>query len=67
MTTSGTTPRPGISQKITRTLDPCVVLMKEMVGQYADEWKDRGGIFSLAQGKYLKANQGKSQHRFDVT
>jgi aspartate/methionine/tyrosine aminotransferase len=24
--------------------------MKSMVGQYADEWKDKGGIFSLAQG-----------------
>lgn len=24
--------------------------MKELVGRYADLWKDRGGIFSLAQG-----------------
>jgi aspartate/methionine/tyrosine aminotransferase len=24
--------------------------MKDMIGQYADEWKDRGGIYSLAQG-----------------
>jgi len=50
MTSSTPTTRPAVSQKITNTLDPCVVLMKEMVGQYADEWKDKGGIFSLAQG-----------------
>ena len=24
--------------------------MKELIGQYADEWKDRDGIYSLAQG-----------------
>lgn len=24
--------------------------MKEMIGQDADKWKDKGGIFSLAQG-----------------
>jgi aromatic aminotransferase len=41
---------PGISSKIQRTLDPCVVLMKDLIGQYAHDWKDRGGIFSLAQG-----------------
>ena len=39
-----------LSPKIKNTLDPCVVLMKEMIGQYADDWKDKGGIFSLAQG-----------------
>jgi aspartate/methionine/tyrosine aminotransferase len=41
---------PTLSGKIQRTLDPCVVLMKDMIGQYSDEWKDRGGIYSLAQG-----------------
>ena len=41
---------PPISTKVERTLDPCVVLMKELIGQYADLWKDKGGIFSLAQG-----------------
>jgi DNA-binding transcriptional MocR family regulator len=41
---------PSLSGKIQRTLDPCVVLMKDMIGQYAAEWKDRGGIYSLAQG-----------------
>jgi len=41
---------PRLSGKIRRTLDPCVVLMKEMIGQYASSWEDRGGIHSLAQG-----------------
>jgi len=41
---------PSISSNVERTLDPCVVLMKELVGQYADLWEDKGGIFSLAQG-----------------
>lgn len=47
---NGVSTRPTLSRKIECTLDPCVVLMKEMIGQYADEWKDKGGIFSLAQG-----------------
>ena len=54
MTTSSsdttTTRLPAISPKIKLTLDPCVVLMKEMIGQYATEWNKKGGIFSLAQG-----------------
>jgi aspartate/methionine/tyrosine aminotransferase len=41
---------PSLSKKVRATLDPCVVLMKDLIGQYADLWKDRGGIFSLAQG-----------------
>ena len=41
---------PPLSTKIRGTLDPCVVLMKDLVGQYAPAWKDKGGIFSLAQG-----------------
>jgi aspartate/methionine/tyrosine aminotransferase len=41
---------PTISSKIQSTLDPCVVLMKAMIGQYAAEWEAKGGIFSLAQG-----------------
>lgn len=24
--------------------------MKELVGQYTEQWQDKGGIFSLAQG-----------------
>lgn len=36
--------------KVQETLDPCVVLMKKMISEYELEWKDRGGIFSLAQG-----------------
>lgn len=50
MTSSVTKTLPTLSRKIQRTLDPCVVLMKEIIGQYSDEWKDRGGIYSLAQG-----------------
>jgi DNA-binding transcriptional MocR family regulator len=49
-TTTGTSTLPSLSGKIQRTLDPCVVLMKDMIGQYSADWKDRGGIFSLAQG-----------------
>ena len=41
---------PTMSTKVQQTLDPCVVLMKQLIGQYADQWKDKGGIFSLAQG-----------------
>lgn len=46
-----------ISPRIQSTLDPCVVLMKELMAQYADRWtttKEDGttssGIYSLAQG-----------------
>jgi aspartate/methionine/tyrosine aminotransferase len=49
-TTTGSATLPSLSGKIQRTLDPCVVLMKDMIGQYSADWKDRGGIFSLAQG-----------------
>lgn len=38
------------SNKVQETLDPCVVLIKHMIAEYEHEWKDRGGIFSLAQG-----------------
>lgn len=41
---------PSVSSRIQGTLDPCVVLMKELIGQYAHLWKNKGGIFSLAQG-----------------
>jgi len=40
----------GISPRVLETLDPCVVLMKELVDQYAPLWENKGGIFSLAQG-----------------
>lgn len=49
-TVTGSSTLPSLSGKIRNTLDPCVVLMKDMIGEYASEWKDRGGIFSLAQG-----------------
>ena len=40
----------GLSPRVLDTLDPCVVLMKELIGRYAHLWSDKGGIFSLAQG-----------------
>ncbi|KAI2498595.1 Aminotransferase class I and II [Fragilaria crotonensis] len=41
---------PSMGNKVLETLDPCVVLMKKMIAEYEAEWKDKGGIFSLAQG-----------------
>ena len=40
----------NLSPRVLETLDPCVVLMKELIGRYAHLWVDQGGIFSLAQG-----------------
>ncbi|KAG7340941.1 aspartate transaminase [Nitzschia inconspicua] len=45
--------KPILSSRVLETLDPCVVLMQQLVGRYAPLWNtndDRGGIFSLAQG-----------------
>ena len=42
--------QPKLPSRILETLDPCVVLMKELIGRYANLWEDKGGIFSLAQG-----------------
>jgi aspartate/methionine/tyrosine aminotransferase len=39
-----------MGNKVLETLDSCVVLMKKMIAEYESEWKDKGGIFSLAQG-----------------
>lgn len=49
---SSTNKRPLLSSRVLETLDPCVVLMQELVGQYAPIWNtdEKGGIFSLAQG-----------------
>jgi aromatic aminotransferase len=49
-TPSSFTDLPNVSARIQSTLDPCVVLMKELIGKYAHLWEDKGGIFSLAQG-----------------
>ena len=38
-----------VSPKIVETLEPCVVLMKEIIQEYSHLWKDRE-VFSLAQG-----------------
>jgi aromatic aminotransferase len=48
--TSSTTSLPTLSRSILHTLDPCVVLMKDLMGQHANLWRDKGGIVSLAQG-----------------
>ncbi|KAL9190413.1 hypothetical protein ACHAXT_007624 [Thalassiosira profunda] len=40
-----------ISARTRHTLDPCVVLMKQLISQHAAKWADDPrGIFSLAQG-----------------
>lgn len=40
-----------VSNRVLETLDPCVVLMKEMIAEFAPLWQeDKEGIFSLAQG-----------------
>ena len=42
---------PSKSRKILQTLDPCVVLMKEIVSQYTHIWEQKKDkIYSLAQG-----------------
>lgn len=44
-------PAPSISSRTLQTLDPCVILMKQIISQHADKWEDDPrGIFSLAQG-----------------
>ena len=40
----------SLSPRVLETLDPCVVLMKELIGRYAHLWERKGGIYSLAQG-----------------
>jgi len=35
---------------VLETLDPCVVLMKQMIAEYADLWAEKDGVYSLAQG-----------------
>ena len=39
----------AISSRTLTTLDPCVILMKQIISKHTNKWKD-GGIFSLAQG-----------------
>ena len=48
-TCCSTAPFP-ISKQIQETLDPCVVLMKQMIAEYQHLWNDKGGVYSLAQG-----------------
>lgn len=38
-----------ISHRTIQTLDPCVILMKQIISQHEEKWKEQG-IFSLAQG-----------------
>eukprot|EP00521_Asterionellopsis_glacialis_P010218 CAMPEP_0195302746 /NCGR_PEP_ID=MMETSP0707-20130614/31592_1 /TAXON_ID=33640 /ORGANISM="Asterionellopsis glacialis, Strain CCMP134" /LENGTH=413 /DNA_ID=CAMNT_0040366079 /DNA_START=284 /DNA_END=1525 /DNA_ORIENTATION=+ len=49
-TTADSTSKLVFSDKVMETLDPCVVLMKSLISQYAHLWEDRGGVYSLAQG-----------------
>eukprot|EP00578_Thalassiosira_sp_NH16_P029833 CAMPEP_0181076388 /NCGR_PEP_ID=MMETSP1071-20121207/392_1 /TAXON_ID=35127 /ORGANISM="Thalassiosira sp., Strain NH16" /LENGTH=495 /DNA_ID=CAMNT_0023157565 /DNA_START=532 /DNA_END=2019 /DNA_ORIENTATION=- len=50
-TSSPPPPSLKISSRTIRTLDPCVVLMKQIISRHADKWADDPrGIFSLAQG-----------------
>jgi aspartate/methionine/tyrosine aminotransferase len=39
-----------LSPRVLETLDPCVVIMKELIGRYAHLWDTQDGILSLAQG-----------------
>jgi len=48
--TSSTLEALPTSDRVKTTLDPCVILMKQIISQHADKWTDRGGIYSLAQG-----------------
>ncbi len=48
--TASTSKLPSLSGKIQRTLDPSVVLMQEMIGQYAADRKDRRRLYSPAKG-----------------
>lgn len=38
------------SNRVRKTLDPCVIKMKALIKEHEDKWTDRGGIYSLAQG-----------------
>lgn len=41
------------SSRIQETLDPCVVLMKQIITRHQHLWEDNDGIYSLAQGKFM--------------
>ena len=45
----GTCSELTVGDRVQQTLEPCVILMKEMISEYADLWKEREGIYSLAQ------------------
>jgi len=45
-----------VGNRIEQTAEPCVILMKQITSQYADLWKDKGGIYSLAQVCLLLQN-----------
>lgn len=50
MSQKHTSVRFPLSEQVLQTLDPCVVLMKQMISEYAHLWQDRDGVYSLAQG-----------------
>lgn len=39
-----------VSRRVEHTLNPCVVLMQQLVEEHQSLWKEKGGIYSLAQG-----------------
>jgi aspartate/methionine/tyrosine aminotransferase len=47
---SSTATTTSLSPRVMATLDPCVVLMKDLVSRYSHLWDQKGGVFSLAQG-----------------
>lgn len=50
-TPTSASPTPfSTSNRIQTTLDPCVVLMKQLISKHSHLWDDKGGIYSLAQG-----------------
>ena len=48
--TSPTTAATPASRRVEQTFNPCVVLMQQLVQEHQSLWKDKGGIYSLAQG-----------------
>lgn len=49
-TTTTRTTGCSTSKRVQETLDPCVILMKQLISKYTHLWEHKGGIYSLAQG-----------------
>lgn len=50
MTVQASSTALSTSNRIQTTLDPCVVLMKQLISKHSPLWDEKGGIYSLAQG-----------------